>query len=67
MNELKKELLKAHKNMMHQLMDCIKEGEKTGGLDLTELVKFESDYSEKFHLAFLQHEEAQKDKKKRWF
>jgi len=67
MNELKKELLKAHKDMIHEFMDCIKEGEKTGGLDLSEIVKAETDYQEKFNIAFFQYEEAQKDKKKRWF
>jgi len=67
MNELKKQLLKAHKDMIHEFMDCIKEGEETGGLDLTDLVKAESDFQEKFNNAFIEFEDAQKEKKKGWF
>jgi hypothetical protein len=67
MNELKKDLLKAHKELIHEFMDCIKEGEENGGLDLADLVKAETDYYDKFNNAFFHFEEAQKDKKKRWF
>jgi len=67
MNELKKKILKAHKEMIHEFMDCINEGEKNGGLDLTKIVKTEADFQEILNNSFIEFEEVQKEKNKGWF
>lgn len=64
MEELKKKLSLEIKNLIGDLMDLIKEGEKKGGIDLADFIKSQAEFNDKFNNLFIEYELRTKSKRR---